>query len=322
MTAEVLEKSEERFYDYLVQRGKYVYLKPKEVAEICGVPIELSQDIVRRLENEGRIKVWRRCHYEGCWGYKAKTTNTTTRKPIEPQFTKGKELYTGVSAPCIPHNSTQYFEGVNIEPPARLHRLCFVYSGYLPPTHTAFLREHAQTKPKDASQWHTGRVPYCTYQVSKRGKLRLFLERDNDNVTRGLESFATFMSQNGYNVNGLFQYSALNSKAHWHAEYGFKASGEVQKYATTRVAMQLVNSKVKVLVGFDRSLDDSWEYDVKIFNAPSPQEAEQIAYKFATPAALPDDIQQMKNDLGSLKIQIQQLTSICNAFVNHNTEGA
>lgn len=296
----------ERFYRYLLDNGGQ-FLSNDEVAAIAQVPIEEVPGILTELINPKLIKYWKWTAFAGKTWFNV-GGNTTTKKTIKQQFRNAEELYTGVGTPCIEGYSTEYFEGVSIEPPARVHRLCFIYASYLPPTHTAFLREYAQDKPKDPNQWYTGKVPYCTYQVSKRGRLKLFLERDNDNITRGLESFANFMTDNGYGLNGLFEYSPLNSKGCWNAEYGFKASGEVRKYATTRVALQLVNSKVKVLVGFDKSLDDSWECDVKVYNAPSPQHAQRIAYRLAIPAALVETIDQIKIDIESIKKQLATIS--------------
>lgn len=282
---------EERLYQYLLNHGKYAYHTPEEIAEICDIPVSDVADVIRRAVNKQIIRYWKRTDFPGAWGFKA-ITNSNSKASIESRNTSNVSEYPRVTPTRI-EQPIEYLEGLKVQPPGRPHRLTFTYDQYLSTTDTDFLRSYAQKKHD--KNWCTGYGDAFKYQISPRGRLRLYLDKD---YVTGLISFAQFMDRNHCSLFGNFDYEALNSKGCWSAKVGFPASGDIKRYETTRIRLRLANSQVKVFVGIDKSLPNSYEFDVKVTGADTPNTAQEIALRFAVPTALVQDIVKIKQRLG------------------------
>lgn len=110
-----IKEAAERVYAYLTERKRYVSLKPEDIASICKIDQESIPEVLRFLENEGRISIWKMSKYLGCWDIKAIDTTTSTSCNEIPMFPTDSF----VDTPTLGMGAL----GKQIEPLPRLHYL-------------------------------------------------------------------------------------------------------------------------------------------------------------------------------------------------------
>lgn len=172
-----------------------------------------------------------------------------------------------------------------VHPPGRLHRIVLRYQGILDPQATYLLREAADRgEPEGPNNKFGTRLQLSTFQISSKGRLRVFV-KDPERLTEALEEFGAFCKDVlHFDLDGVFEGTA---KFETSIEVGYGVSGNVQKYASCKVRVEIRGYTVDV--SFDKSPGD-FELEVRAKGNGPPGPIREITEMIVVNGALATEL--------------------------------
>jgi hypothetical protein len=205
------------------------------------------------------------------------TPRTTTPLSTPPAHPIGTQL----TAPV-------YLRDLQVHPPGRLHNVILYLLGTLDPQRTRVLRDAANKGKKgDGNNRYGTKLKHSTHQVSPGGRLRLWI-KDPDQLVQALEEFARYCNEDlGLDLDATFLGTAKYETA---IEVGYHVSGDVPKYASCKVRVEMKG--FTATVSFDKSLGD-YELEVHARGQGPPEVVQEFTTMIVADAGMAKTLQDL-----------------------------